>query len=317
MFSITHKIENGFSITVLRDGESGCFAEIIPECGAILHSFGLRSDTREIQLIDHYQSKGEFENSLESLGYKSCKLSPFVCRMRNNQFSFEGKEYILDHPPSQKHALHGLLYNKSFTVIKEEIHDSGASVTMSYEYNHINSGFPFNYDCVVTYKLASGNQLSLKTECINKSTEPMPIQDGWHPYFDLGDKVDNIELSFQSSEQYIFDNELLPTGEKVPFTEFKKGKPIGNIHLDNSFVLNPDVSQPMCTLRNKNTGLELQIIPADSYPILQLYTPEHRQSIAIENLSGPPNAFNLGMGFITLNPGHKTTFETTYRIQLY
>jgi len=53
-----------------------------------------------------------------------------------------------------------------------------------------------------------------------------------------------------------------------------------------------------------------------SYPYLQIYTPPHRRSIAIENISGVPDAFNNGMGFITLEPDQSAIFKTTYKIKL-
>jgi aldose 1-epimerase len=60
----------------------------------------------------------------------------------------------------------------------------------------------------------------------------------------------------------------------------------------------------------------VQFFPSDSYPYLQIYTPPHRKSIAIENVSGPPDAFNNGMGFVTLEPGQSALFTTTYKVLL-
>jgi aldose 1-epimerase len=47
---------------------------------------------------------------------------------------------------------------------------------------------------------------------------------------------------------------------------------------------------------------------------LQIYTPEDRKSIAIENLSSAPDAFNNGMGLLVLEPGETKMFTTTYQI---
>jgi aldose 1-epimerase len=58
----------------------------------------------------------------------------------------------------------------------------------------------------------------------------------------------------------------------------------------------------------------VEIRPESSYPYLQLYTPPHRESIAIENLSAAPDAFNNGMGLINLEPGASATFKTAYTI---
>lgn len=315
MFSINTKTENGFSIFVLKDEESGCFAEVIPDCGATLHAFGIQNNQHDLQVIDHYDSKEQFEKNVESIGYKSCKLSPFVCRLQNGEYSFGDKKLHIENIGGGKHALHGLLYKKAFTVINQVANDLHAEISMKYSYKSENAGYPFDYDCMITYELSADCKLHLRTECINQSKEGLiPMQDGWHPYFDLGIKVDELELEFQSTEQYVFNDELVPTGEKIPYDDFSTIKPIGNIHLDNSFILDMQECQPLCVLRNKETGVELHLFPGKSYPILQIYIPPERKSIAIENLSGPPNAFNMGKGFITLEAGQSAVFETAYRI---
>ena len=60
-------------------------------------------------------------------------------------------------------------------------------------------------------------------------------------------------------------------------------------------------------LRDENSGLQLTIKAGQSYPYLQVYTPPHRKSIAVENLSSPPDAFNNGMSLIIAKPGRLTT----------
>jgi aldose 1-epimerase len=59
----------------------------------------------------------------------------------------------------------------------------------------------------------------------------------------------------------------------------------------------------------------LHIYPERAYPYLQVYTPPHRKSIAIENLSSAPDAFNNKMGLIALGPEDSQAFQTRYRIE--
>ena len=58
----------------------------------------------------------------------------------------------------------------------------------------------------------------------------------------------------------------------------------------------------------------LTIEPSPAYPYLQLYTPDHRGSIAIENLSGAPNCFNNKMGLHILQPQEVWKLETSYQL---
>ena len=71
----------------------------------------------------------------------------------------------------------------------------------------------------------------------------------------------------------------------------------------------------MLVFRDPELGLQLEISPARSYPYLQLYTPPHRQSIAFENLSAAPDAFNNAMGLISLLEGQEKVFETRYTLR--
>lgn len=315
MFNTHLREENGFSIVVLKDEESGCYAEILPQCGALLHSFGVDSPQRKLQLIDHFSSQKDFENQCEELGYLGCKLSPFVCRLKNSSYHFGGINYTVENRSPGNHALHGLLYRKPFQLVTSKADHHSASVTLKYAYRSDDPGYPFDYDCTVTWKLNEDYQLQVTTVIENKSSGLIPVQDGWHPYFDLGKKVDELELELQSGSKLVFDEQLLPTGEKIKDTTFDVIKPIGSIHLDNSFELDLQECQPLCVLRNTEGGFEVGIYPSASYPILQIYTPAHRRSIAIENLSGPPNAFNTGTGFDTLESGQQATYNTAYKIR--
>jgi aldose 1-epimerase len=71
----------------------------------------------------------------------------------------------------------------------------------------------------------------------------------------------------------------------------------------------------MCVLRNPARKVQVEIHPSASYPYLQIFTPEHRKSIAIENLSAAPDAFNNGMGLKVLEPDEAADFSTTFKIK--
>lgn len=316
MFSIERKKENGFDKIILRDNNSATAAAMLPACSAILHSFEVQLNGESFNVIDSYTSQDDFDKNAESKGFMGSKLSPFVCRLRNGIYDFGGKNYKADSFYLQQHAIHGLLYRKAFTVIAENADSNAASVTMKYEYRADDKGYPFNYDCIVTWQLQHENSLTVTTECINKDKVTIPMQDGWHPYFRLGDKMDNLYLQFQSREMVAFDEDLLPTKGLIEYKNFNSMKKIGATSLDNCFTLNKQPGKPACILRNEIKKIQVEILPGDSYPYLQLYIPPHRESFAIENLSGAPDAFNNGMGVVMLEPGKLAKFRTRYKIFL-
>jgi aldose 1-epimerase len=314
MFTITEKKENGFDIIVLKDNNTGTFAEILPACGAILHSFSVNNEEAAMNVIEQYESSDDFKNNLEAKGFKSVKLSPFVCRMKNGEYSFGKSTYKIERFYLGKNAIHGLLYNKAFTITEKNADEESAIVSLVNEYRGSDKGYPFNYDCIVTYELEKENSLTVTTNIINKDAGNIPVADGWHPYFTFGNNINDLQLEFQSKEILEFDEELLPTGKLIPYQEFGSLKKIGDTFLDNCFTVNFAECQPMLVLRDTDKKLQLEIYPEKSYPYLQIYTPPHRQSIAIENLSAVPDAFNNGFGLLTLAPNEKASFSTTYKI---
>jgi aldose 1-epimerase len=72
--------------------------------------------------------------------------------------------------------------------------------------------------------------------------------------------------------------------------------------------------QPACTLTNEKQNIRLAIFANTNYPYLQVYTPPHRNSIAIENLSAAPDVFNNNMGLILLEAGESIGFSCAYEI---
>ena len=317
MFNIRHSTENNFDKIILED-DNGTSAVIIPGCGAILHAFIIKRGNTSLNVIEGYESKDDFEKNLTSKGFRGCKLSPFVCRITKGEYVYNGKLYKIKKYYDRDNALHGLLYDQQFTLLDEEQDEDHASVSMRHEYRGSDPGYPFHYDCTVTYSLEKENSLVVTTEIFNRTKEPIPVQDGWHPYFTLGKKLDELQLSFLSNEVVEFNDNLIPTGELIPYKEFHQLKILGNKFFDNCFVVDFHMvsgSSPACILRDPVENIQIEICPDKSYPYLQFYTPPSRNSIAIENISGAPDAFNNGMGYNVLSPGESVNFKTCYKVR--
>ncbi len=316
MFSILHKTQNGFNKVVLKDESTGSFAEIIPACGAILHAFNIIKEGRTFNVIDSYESAVDFNNNVTAKGFKGCKLSPFVCRINKAEYSFGEKKYHIQKFSLENNAIHGELYDEPFNVIKEGSSEDKAFISMKYEYRKNDTGYPFNYDCVVTYEFEADSKLNVITQVTNQDLDFIPMQDGWHPYFALGNSIDGLEVQFHSKEIAEFNNELIPTRKFLHYRKFNSFKKIGDTIFDNCFLISFADGEPACILRNIAEKIQLEISPGEEYPYLQVYTPPHRKSIAIENLSSIPDAFNNGIGLKILSPKETAFFKTSYKITL-
>jgi aldose 1-epimerase len=312
-FSTRRSTENNIELIHLRDETSNTLVSVAPQHGALLHAFSIETVTGMRNVIDNYSGGEELQRDL-ALSFKSSKLSPFVCRIREGRYVYEEETFELPGKFIDGTAIHGLLYNKTFTVAEEFADSQRAGVLLKYHYRHDNPGYPFHYCCEVRYSLLPQQVLQVQTTVTSLDNRTLPLADGWHPYFTLGGKINDWLLYFNADAMLEFDTTLIPTGKLFPPPGFTKEQPIGDIQLDHCFLLHPDENAAACTLRNPKNGLVLAIFPDCSYPYLQVYTPPHRNSIAIENLSAAPNAFNNKMGLMLLPPHHTKTFTLHYQL---
>lgn len=314
MFDARFESDTDFDKVILKDIATKTSVEIIPSCGAILHAFTVFNNGNPLNVIDGYESAIDFKNNVTAKGFKSCKLSPFACRIKNASYHFGEKNYTIEKFLLNGSALHGLLYDAVFAITKTWANENAAGVGLQYQYDGSDKGYPFKYTCAITYELKKDNALTIITTITNNDEGLIPIQDGWHPYFSFGGSINDLQLEFQSKEMLEFNTELIPTGKLLPYQEFGALKKIGLAEFDNCFTLNFAECQPLCVLRDTAQKLQLEIYPDNTYPYLQIYTAPHRKSIAIENLSAAPDAFNNGMGLLVLTPGSSTGFTTKYKI---
>jgi aldose 1-epimerase len=304
-------IENqaGDTVIILRDTENGAEAEIYA-FGALLNAFRLPVNGQSVNIINGFSSVKDARDNMVN-GFKSAKLSPFVCRMRKGDFTFNGKRYHVNGHYLGDHVIHGLLFDQTYTVAGSYSEDDYVSVTLGLEYKATDPGYPFPYKLSVTWKLEKDNQLTATTTVSHQNNHPIPYADGWHPYFALGGSVDEWTLQFNSNLQLEYDADLLPTGKKLEDNRFEDGTLLKGIELDNSFELTGP--NRFCAL--SSDSIKLTIEPDLSYPILQVYIPPDRNSIAIENLTGAPDNFNNGMHLLLLPPKEEKRFSTTYHAE--
>jgi aldose 1-epimerase len=314
MFSIHSSQKQGFQIVSLTDENNQTTVDIAPACGALLHAFTVMHKGSAINVIDSYASKAECETAFEAKGFKSAKLSPFVCRLKNGSYRFGKRDYKINKFYLGNHAIHGIIYDQPFEILSQFADAAKAKLELCFHYKGQDEGYPFPYDCTIVFELTANNNLTVSTSILNTGIGLIPVCDGWHPYFSFGSSINDCQLEFQSKEMVLFDEDLIPTGRLKPWQEFGSLQKIGDTFFDNCFTVNFAECQPMLIFRDAVQAIQLEVRPEKSYPYLQVYTPEHRKSIAIENLSAAPDAFNNGMGLITLAAGEQTNFSTTYTI---
>lgn len=311
-FGVSSQEKNGFFKVILEDRTAGSKVVIHPEHGALLHAFEIQTDEGPLNIIDNYPTPESLTADL-TRSFKSCKLSPFACRIPGGRYTHENHSYQLQNLSADGSSVHGLLYNRAFKVVDEFYDENLASVQLKYNYRKEDGGYPFYYRCEVTYTLLPGNLLQVKTTIINLSDTAIPLADGWHPYFKLGGTTDDWTLQFNASSMLEFNEDLVPTGSVITNLDYLEEKSLEGASLDNCFILDTDGSGVACILSNPVKKISISFFPDETYPYLQIYIPPGKTSIAIENLSGVPNCFNNNIGLLQLQPGHSKTFTVQYK----
>ena len=312
-FDVAVSTENGHSDITLKDAANSSSVQVY-SFGALLNQFIAPLGDGFINVIDGFNSTTDAIENLTPF-FKSAKLSPFPCRVKDGKYRFGQNEFQLNKYTSHGQALHGLIFDKPFTIDKVIETDEEATVVLEYVYDNALEGFPFRYKCRVAYSLTASNTLTVTTTITNMDNQLLPVADGWHPYFTLGDSINDYLVEFQSKEMLEFDEALIPTGKLKAYEEFGSLKTFGTTFFDNCFTLNFAECQPMCVIRNPAKKVQVEFYPDKSYPFIQFYTPPLRNSIAVENLSAAPDAFNNGMGLRILQPAESAIFTVQYVIR--
>ena len=313
-FSIDKTQTGSWQRLYLTDTQSGNRAEIIPAAGGILNAWTHAHASGPVQVIDGFADETQWREQVEK-GFQGSKLSPFVCRIADASYRWEGRSYRLEKFHLNGAAIHGLIYDAPFEVIEKIVNNQFAELELKHVYGGTDPGYPFAYDCYIRYRLEPGNILQVTTAIHNRSKQTIPLADGWHPYFGFGKPIDNLLLSFQATAELEYNDALIPTGRSLPTNRFSQPQSLAGISLDHGFALDFSSPQPLCTLTDPERRLQVAFFPDRSYPYLQLYTPPHRRSIAIENLSAAPDAFNNRIGLVSLEPDHTKTFSVRYQLR--
>ena len=180
--------------------------------------------------------------------------------------------------------------------------------SLEYYYESEDKGYPFKYTIELIYKLTSNDGLTCVTKITNHSEISIPLSDGWHHYFDLGVKVDDLKLKLDVSEIMELDKKNIPTGIKKLYDDFSTPTTLGNSHFDSCFKIHSINGKAETELISTNNKIDLKIwqeTGKNKYEYLVIYTPPDRKTIAIEPITSNINSFNNNEGIILLEPNQE------------
>lgn len=189
-------------LKVLKNTATGEEASININYGGGVESLVLRSQakgaTRSV-LWTHERNATAVKLNAD---WRGRMLIPYGNRIGNARYRFNGTEHHLPvndvmpcDPPlvCVNNSLHGLLWNRSMDVVSSHVGATNASVMLRYDFSGADPGYPFRLRTEITYTLSSELPSSSKTSSrftvsvafTNMDDEgwPLPVYNGWHPYF--------------------------------------------------------------------------------------------------------------------------------------
>ena len=308
MYTIDRQMFGPFNLVTLRHKPTGQFVTLNPGFGGMLHQLGLAAGDTVTELLDTYVSPDDLTTTFADT-YRGAKLSPFANMVAGGRYTFNGTIYQLPiNWPADGHAIHGFVADKPFEVVLQQSSDEEAELVLHYSYTGDTPGFPLPFGLTIRYQLRADTGLIVQTTVRNTGPAPMPYGDGWHPYCRLADTIDPLWLSLPADAEIVAGNSFIPTGEIIHHTDLDQFKPIGDRQFDTCFAVKATNGIARTYLRSGQTGLILCVWQeAAAYPFLQIYSSPDRRGLAIEPMTGWPDAFNNQQGLLWLGPGKRWT----------
>ncbi len=285
------------------------YLSLIPSFGGNIHELALAKEGQlhsiiagDEQLASLYGEKVNY--------YRGAKLSPFPNRIQNGHYVFAHTSYQFE-KNNYPHALHGFLWRQPFEEKARIISTDSASILLTHEYKSAHKAYPFNYEMELEFKLSPAS-FACTTRIVNTSEVPIPIGDGWHPYFKTGSQIDLLKLRLPANRRMEMDKTLIPTGTYYSSAFFPESGRIAQQVLDDCFELSGDEDIAETELCDEDKDITIKIwqrMQDKGYRYIQVFIPPDRKSIAIEPMTCAPNAFNTQKGLIILAPKEKVKFS--------
>lgn len=294
MYTITENLNS----VEIENISYGVYAKIHLKDGASLQKLTLNN----IELI----------KDLAPLSYKttyaSAILFPFANRVEDGKYSHNKNQFQLNaNNKEENNALHGLVYNRTFSIKNKSVDNDKAELVLKLDYNQLEDGFPFPFSILLKYTF-SKNKLNLEVTVENKSESSFPFTIGWHPYF-LSDNLNKSVLNFESHLK-------LNHGERNIGINLEDITPIKNLNLKDK-SLDDCWQLESQDLVFETPKYKLQISSSEANSFLQVYTPPKKNTIAIEPTTGVSNSFNNKIGLKILEPNEVYDITWSLKVDTY
>jgi Galactose mutarotase and related enzymes len=215
-------------------------------------------------------------------------LAPYANRVRGASYEFEDVRYELPRN-SEGHAIHGLLLTEPFEA--EDMDER--HVVLRATLRH--AGYPTELLVKVKYEVMGSLRATATFTNVGKRNAPLVV--GWHPYFAVAGQW---MLTPEGAALRCESENKIPTGRLASYSFGKDGE------YDDCFL----IQSGRVELKSE---LGITSIKSDNMKFFQVYTGV-KGAVAVEPMSGAPDAFHNGLGLVIIRPGEtrEFSFEATF-----
>jgi len=245
-----------------------------------------------------------------AIGYGCFPMAPWVGRLDSGRLPLGGRRThrLPATPGHEPHALHGVVYDRSWTLLE---HDE-ASVRASCEL-----GAPWPLPGTVEHAVALADGAVELTLTVTAGADGFPAALGWHPWFAVGDA--DAVIGLPATGVLATRDDAIPTGEVVGLdvrTDLRVAGPVAGRDLDHTYVGTGEAA----TVRWPD--LELRIGWGPTVRCALVHTRE--LGVCVEPMTAWPAAANLAAcgagagaadrtGLVVLAAGQSLSAATTWR----
>ncbi len=226
----------------------------------------------------------------------ACQLIPFAGRVRNASYSLDGAGYTLPRNDGEN-SIHGFVRNMHFDSGIREDGKSAAFHVLATE-----AGYPSELDVTITMGVER-HRFAAAYVVRNAGDRRAPLVIGSHPYFLF---IGKWRLSHSERlERLVLTGGYFPDGT-VEQADFNASTDTGLMRFDDCFR-----GGGTLTLSDDEKDIVIRRNNMQYFLIYNGIYSEGR-SVAIEPMTGAPDAFNNGMGLCLLDPG--AVFRCSFEI---
>ncbi len=289
-------------VVELRDEVSGATARVLPALGFNCVSFTVPTEGggEPVEVLWSEPGVGPGSKATRS-GIPI--LFPFGGRLKGTSFVYEGTTYETPGALSNGgNSIHGFVLNRPWRVTGRSADSVLGEFQASVDDPALLGQWPADFLIRVGYTV-NGTSLRSTIEVHNPDSKPLPFGFATHPYFALplgpAGSPDDCIVTVPAAEAWVLED-LLPTGERRPVAggdDLRGGVPL----LGHAF---DDVLTGLTSTGDAEGVVEMTIAdPVNGRVVRQLctgpfrecvvYTPDNRQSVAVEPYTCAPTVFEL------------------------